>query len=190
MNGQTWIIHWSSRVFKLERKNRGDFYRQCITSADLCKCTECDNMWALSQVGSSVGTSSLHPLQRSFIRNTHTRTRKQFRNGPMVTSFGFWAGLPDEDVCAHLAVGTRTSDWLAPSRDMPTHGCTTMIQRSFQSFCAVIHVGLYVALLWLILSAVCQRRARAQFAARLAKEFVHSLQEQQRGEQVITYRLA
>jgi hypothetical protein len=77
-----------------------------------------------------------------------------YRFGPMLTSFGFWSGLRDEEVCARLTSHTEVMDWLDPQTGSATHRCVTMIQRSFGAFEVTIHIALYCLLLFQLLSLI------------------------------------
>ena len=79
-----------------------------------------------------------------------------FRHGP--AALGCWASAPDQDVCARIAGGTRSADWLEFDLVTPTRACTELIQRTYTSFGVAVHSGLYV------LAVVCACRVLAVVA--------------------------
>jgi hypothetical protein len=89
----------------------------------------------------------------------------------MVTSFGFWAGLRDEEVCARIAGHTEVMDWVNGQGEA-SHRCTAMIQRSFGAFEVTVHVLLYIGLIITLVSSVLAWYRQRQMAA-LVKSFVH-----------------
>ena len=93
-----------------------------------------------------------------------------FRFGPRLTASGFWAGLPDEDVCALLAPGTRVADWTVAATGMPSSGCEALVFRSFQSFLVLVHTILYITVLVCASRMLCRRADHAHLARRVALE--------------------
>ena len=95
-----------------------------------------------------------------------------YRYGPMLTSWGFWAGIADQDLCAKLAVGSQVGDWMS----YQTYGtansqCLALIDRSFRSFAVATHTLLYCTALYCVAVAVVRHLQRRSMAAAMAKEF-------------------
>lgn len=76
-----------------------------------------------------------------------------YRHGPHLTSWGFWAGMADEEVCAKLSSGSQVKDWLDGGL-LPTSRCTDMISRSFHSFTVSVHSVLYLYVLYTLFKLV------------------------------------
>ena len=91
-----------------------------------------------------------------------------FRHGP--ASLGCWASAADHDVCARIATGTRSVDWLEYDVFTPTHACTDLIQRSFYSFSVVVHSALYVCAIVCACRALAHVLHQRNFARTLALE--------------------
>ena len=89
-----------------------------------------------------------------------------FRHGP--AGLGFWASVPDQDMCARLASNTRSADWLEFDLVTPTRACTELIHRSFHSFAVIVHAALYVVLLITVARAISACFARRYCAPALA----------------------
>ena len=91
-----------------------------------------------------------------------------FRHGP--ASLGCWASAADHDMCARIAVGTRSIDWLQFDLVTPTQACTDLIARSFHSFSVVVHSVLYVCVVFYVCKSLAQCAHQRHFARVLALE--------------------
>ena len=87
-----------------------------------------------------------------------------FRNGPAL--LGFCAGARDEDVCARLAPGSSSADWIALD-GLTSIGCRALIERSYNSVLAVVHVLLYVCAVVSCFRIVSGKRHRTTAGRRL-----------------------
>jgi len=93
-----------------------------------------------------------------------------YRNGPQLTSWGFWAGMADEEVCARLSYGSQARDWMDDGMG-PAARCQALILRSFASFSVVVHSAMYMFLVYTALKMVLMRAERWHMAKLLAREF-------------------
>ena len=74
-----------------------------------------------------------------------------YRNGAQW--MGGWSGLPDAEVCARMAPGSETLDWVNDT-GAPATRCVAMIARGFAAFETTAVVLMYVCLLWMALTCV------------------------------------
>jgi hypothetical protein len=95
----------------------------------------------------------------------------------MLTSWGFWAGLADEDLCARLSNGSQSSDWLSYDRSGASFGCKALIERSFTSFAVAVHTFLYVLVLTLALKNWFAQVQRTKFAETVTKAVVAEIKQ-------------
>lgn len=93
-----------------------------------------------------------------------------YRHGPHITSYGFWAGMADEDVCSRLSSGSLSSDWLTP-HGVASSRCLSMIERSFRSFTVLVHTCLYVWFLLLCMRACTSYWHRRRVSKTLIEDF-------------------
>jgi len=95
-----------------------------------------------------------------------------YRYGPQITSWGFWAGLNDQELCARLAPMSQASDWFIPSTASASAACQALIHRSYQSFAVLAHTIMYACVLYFCLRMLFQSVAKQSMAKRVAQELL------------------
>lgn len=91
-----------------------------------------------------------------------------FRSGP--AWLGFWKGLGEGDICARLTKTTEALDWYDGRGDV-LPACTRMIEREYGSFVVMVHLCLYLALIYYVITSVRSSYLLKKQAKELAKAF-------------------